>query len=66
VALDSVGGQHSPYTQALLKYLDTNEDVELMLRTVGDEVLRLTKNRQEPWKYGALSGQKVILPMLAK
>lgn len=66
VALDSVGGQHSPYTQALLKHLDTNEDVELMLRTVGDEVLRLTKNRQEPWKYGALSGQKVILPMLAK
>ncbi len=66
VALDSVGGQHSPYTQALLKYLDTNDDVELMLRTVGDEVLRLTKNRQEPWKYGALSGQKVILPMLAK
>ena len=66
VALDSVGGQHSPYTQALLKHLDANEDVELMLRTVGDEVLRLTKNRQEPWKYGALSGQKVILPMLAK
>ena len=65
VALDSVGGKHSPYTESLIKNLDMNEDIELMLRSVGDEVMRLTKNKQEPWKYGALSGQKIIIPTLA-
>lgn len=64
VALDSVGGAHSPYTQGLLKHIDSKEDVEIMLRSVGDEVMRLTNNFQQPWKYGALSGEKVIIPML--
>jgi len=66
VALDSVGGVNSPYTQALLRHIDSTEDVELMLRAVGDEVMRLTKNVQQPWKYGALSGQKVVISTLAK
>ncbi len=66
VALDSVGGANSPYTQALLKHIDSTEDVELMLRSVGDEVMRLTKNLQQPWKYGALSGSKVVISALAK
>lgn len=66
VALDGVGGINSPYTQALLKHIDSNEDVELMLRAVGDEVMRLTKNQQQPWKYGALSGQKVIISELGR
>jgi TPR repeat protein len=66
VAFDGVGGENSPYTQALLKHIDSKEDVELMLRAVGDEVMRLTKNAQQPWKYGALSGQKVVIPTLSK
>lgn len=66
VAFDGVGGVNSPYTQALLKHIDSKEDVELMLRAVGDEVMRLTKNTQQPWKYGALSGQKVVIPTLSK
>ena len=66
VALDGVGGINSPYTQALLKHIDSNEDVELMLRAVGDEVMRLTKNQQQPWKYGALSGQKIIISELSR
>jgi len=66
VALDSVGGINSPYTQALLKHIDSTEDVEIMLRAVGDEVMRLTKNQQQPWKYGALSGQKVIISELGR
>ena len=66
VAFDGVGGENSPYTQALLKHIDSKEDVELMLRAVGDEVMRLTKNAQQPWKYGALSGQKVVISTLSK
>jgi TPR repeat protein len=66
VALDGVGGTNSPYTQALLKYIDSTEDVEIMLRSVGDEVVKLTRNMQQPWKYGALSGQKVIISTLAR
>jgi TPR repeat protein len=66
VAFDGVGGMHSPYTEALLRHIDREEDVELMLRTVGDEVLKMTNNIQQPWKYGALSGSKVILPLLSK
>jgi len=65
VAFDGVGGVNSPYTQALLKHIDSKEDVELMLRAVGDEVMRLTKNAQQPWKYGALSGQKVVISTLS-
>jgi uncharacterized caspase-like protein len=66
VAYDDVGGDHSPYTQALLKHFDSNEDVALMLRAVRDEVKRLTGNKQEPWEYGALSGDKVILSRLLR
>jgi TPR repeat protein len=66
VALDGVGGINSPYTQALLKHIGSDEDVEIMLRAVGDEVMRLTKNQQQPWKYGALSGQKVVISELGR
>lgn len=67
VAYDDVGvGANSPYTQSLLKHLDDNEDVDLMLRAVSDDVIKLTKNRQQPWKYGALTGTKVIISTLNK
>lgn len=66
VAFDGVGGKHSPYTDALLRHIDQEEDIELMLRAVGDEVMKMTNNMQEPWKYGALSGDKVVLPLLAR
>src|SRR5262249_6038269 len=46
---------HSPFTTALLKHLPTpGLDVELALRRVRDEVLRITRNQQEPFKYGSL------------
>jgi len=57
-------GSNSPYTTALLKHLVTpGLDVELALRRVRDEVLRSTKNKQEPFKYGSLGGAE--LPLLA-
>jgi hypothetical protein len=55
-------GAHSPFTTALLKHLATpGLDVEFALRTVRDEVLRATNNRQEPFKYGSMSGNPLPL-----
>jgi hypothetical protein len=66
VAYDIGSGENSPYTQSLLRHLDDNEDIEIMLRGVRDSVVKLTKNKQEPWKYGSLSGGKLIIPKLSK
>jgi formylglycine-generating enzyme required for sulfatase activity len=55
-------GANSPYTTALLKHLPTpGLDIELALRRVRDEVLKTTKNRQEPFKYGSLGGAEIAL-----
>ena len=55
-------GFNSPYTTALLKHLPTpGLDVELALRRVRDDVLKATRNRQEPFKYGSLGGTEVAL-----
>jgi uncharacterized caspase-like protein len=55
-------GANSPYTTALLKHLATpGLDVELALRRVRDEVLKNTRNRQEPFKYGSLGGAELPL-----
>jgi WD40 repeat protein len=61
-AEDGVGSSNSPYTTALIKHLPTpGLDVELALRRVRDEVLRATKNKQEPFKYGSLGGAEIAL-----
>jgi len=61
-AEDGVGSSNSPFTTALIKHLPTpGLDVELALRRVRDEVLRVTKNRQEPFKYGSLGGAEIAL-----
>src|SRR5262245_48459050 len=55
-------GANSPYTTALLKHLPTpGLDVELALRRARDDVMKSTKNRQEPFKYGSLGGTEVAL-----
>lgn len=55
-------GLNSPYTTALLRHLPTpGLDVELALRRVRDDVLKATRNRQEPFKYGSLGGSEVVL-----
>lgn len=57
-----VGASNSPYTTALIKHLPTpGLDIELALRRVRDEVLRATKNKQEPFKYGSLGGAEIAL-----
>jgi uncharacterized caspase-like protein len=56
------GGANSPYTTALLKHLPTpGLDIELSLRRVRDDVLKATRNKQEPFKYGSLGGAEIPL-----
>ena len=61
-AEDGVGSPNSPYTTVLIKHLPTpGLDIELALRRVRDEVLRATRNKQEPFKYGSLGGAEIAL-----
>lgn len=65
VASDGTG-RHSPYTAALLQHLDAAEDIAVVLRRVRETVLKSTNNRQEPWEYGSLIGEKVVLSRMAR
>lgn len=50
VALDGKG-PHSPYTEALLRRLPTrNISIGDMLNLVGNDVVRTTQSRQQPWQ----------------
>jgi uncharacterized caspase-like protein len=54
--------EHSPYTTALLHHLFVpGLDVRDALGRARDEVLRSTRNRQEPFVYGLLGGGNVSL-----
>jgi hypothetical protein len=59
-------GNNSPYTTALLHNLDRPEDIALVLRRVRESVLQATAQRQEPWEYGSLVGDQLILSRLAR
>jgi hypothetical protein len=51
-------GKHSPYTEALLKHIQTpGVEIGLMLRKVRQEVISSTNNKQVPWEYGSLLGE---------
>jgi caspase domain-containing protein len=60
-------GDHTPYTTALLNNLFVpGLDIRLAFGRVRDEVLKLTKNRQEPYVYGSLRGgsSTVVTPAI--
>lgn len=59
-------GTNSPYTTALLRHLDVEEDIALVLRRVRQTVLEMTGQRQEPWEYGSLVGDQLVLPRLVR
>jgi hypothetical protein len=59
-------GTNSPYTSALLQHLDAEEDIALVLRRVRQAVLAATGQRQEPWEYGSLVGDQLVLSRLAR
>jgi formylglycine-generating enzyme required for sulfatase activity len=55
-------GEHSPFTMALIKHVaEPGLDIRLALGRVRDEVLRNTRNEQEPFVYGSLGGGSVSL-----
>ncbi|WP_109121208.1 SUMF1/EgtB/PvdO family nonheme iron enzyme [Azospirillum sp. TSO22-1] len=48
-------GEHSPYTEALLKNLEVpGLELSLFFRRVRDSVMQTTQGRQEPYIYGSL------------
>ena len=59
-------GRHSPYTTALLEHLGNPIDIGLVLRRVRQAVMRATQNRQEPWEYGSLVGDELVLAKAAQ
>jgi len=60
-ALDG-DGANSPYATALLNNLTTpGLDLRIAFGRVRDEVLKTTKNQQEPFVYGSLGGANVSI-----
>ena len=58
---DTEGSAHSPYTEALLRYLEEpGLELGMLLRKVREDVMRATEGRQEPVVYG-LPGRSVVL-----
>ncbi|MES0808009.1 caspase domain-containing protein [Roseibium sp. SCPC15] len=52
---------HSPFTGALLRYLETpGEDIAVILRRVRRDVLRETKGVQVPWSNSSLTGPVIL------
>ncbi len=62
-ARDDGGGGHSPFTAALLKYMEKPLQLPNLFGAVREDVLEATGNEQEPWLYGAF-GRKI--PSLAQ
>jgi hypothetical protein len=61
VALDGEG-PNSPYATALLAHIATpGLDLRIAFGRVRDEVLKVTRNKQEPFVYGSLGGTEIAL-----
>lgn len=57
VALDGAG-ENSPFTTALLKFIDTpNIDIRLMMADVREHVFAATDRKQLPWENNSLIGR---------
>ena len=55
-------GNHSPFTTSLLKQLPVpGQDLRKSLGYVRDDVMKQTNNQQEPFVYGSLGGDDVVL-----
>jgi caspase domain-containing protein len=61
IALDGEGA-NSPYATAVLNHLATpGLDLRIGFGRVRDEVLKVTRNKQEPFVYGSLGGNEIAL-----
>jgi uncharacterized caspase-like protein len=57
---DDGGGEHSPFTQALLANTETpGLDIRIMFSKVRDQVLARANDVQEPFTYGSLPGEEL-------
>ena len=45
----------------MITSIDANEDVSLVMRKVKDDVWKFTNGLQEPWQYGSLGTEKLII-----
>ena len=61
LAYDGPDGGHSPFAEALLRYIEAPLDVGLMLRWVRDAVLQSTSGKQKPVADVDLPGRSVYL-----
>jgi Caspase domain len=62
VASDGQGNaRNSPFTSALLKYLEEPLEINFVFRNVRDDVIVSTRNDQEPFVYGSLSKKEIYL-----
>ena len=55
-------GRNSPLAAGLLKFLDVPElEINFLLRKVRDEVRNATQQKQTPYMYGELAGERIFL-----
>lgn len=55
-------GRNSPFTQSLLKNIETpGLEISFLFRRVRDDVMRATKREQQPFVYGSLSNESIYL-----
>ena len=55
-------GQHSPFTEALLRYMQQPTSIDNMFSLVTREVRLVTKNEQRPYKYASLENIICLTP----
>jgi len=66
VAQDGTGA-NSPFTEALLKYIEMpGLDIELLMRRVREDVIEATAGKQIPWSNSSLVGDRVVLKAAVK
>ena len=59
---DDGHGQHSPFTQALLRYMQKPISIDDMFSLVTREVRLVTKDEQRPYKYASLENIVCLTP----
>jgi len=60
IALDG-DGENSPFTQALVKHIHSeNEDIEAVMRNVREDVIKTTNGSQVPWGNSSLVGRGFV------
>ena len=57
---DDGAGRHSPYTRALLQYLEAPAEIIQVFRWVQGTVLEATDGRQQPHLYFSLPGERFL------